>query len=517
VAHLIEVAFRGNRKEFFQFDAETAPALTVGIIVEADRGEDYGRVHSTGELAELRCKGCAHGCGTTPPPRFALRLATPDDDARDATLPEENESARRRAMERVKANNLVMKLTDAEWQWDRRKLTFYFTAERRVDFRTLVRDLAAMFRARIELKQIGVRDEAKRLSGIGRCGREYCSASWLPDLRPVNLGVAKDQKLSLNPQQISGACGRLMCCLRYEHEFYVQSRRRFPKEGRILVTAIGEEKVISCDIFNDRVTLRSAEGDTRVVPLAELREQVGGFGDHAHGDHAHSESTSSDRATLTAERDDDGDAVLDHRDEAPMRATTRGAPRESSRESSRDASRVERATPPIRKPASTPPVATPPVATPPVATPPVATPPVATPPVATPPLAEPRVAATAVAMPVATPAAPTPLSAASAEAPPTQTISPAPTARNAGEPAAAGATLSEPPAADQTPSDAGADGEPRRKRRRGRRGGRRLRAAEQRRQESSGATDPGDDGDRHDDDDGDDDRHDAPHDSPPEH
>lgn len=295
MTQLIEVAFRGNRKEFFQWAGEDAPALRSGVIVDADRGEDFGRVHSTGELAEIRCKGCAHGCGTTPPPRSVLRLATAQDAALDASLTEENESARRRAMERVKANGLVMKLTDAEWQWDRRKLTFYFTAERRVDFRGLVRDLAAMFRARIELKQIGVRDEAKRLSGIGRCGREYCSSSWLPDLRPVNLGVAKDQKLSLNPQQISGACGRLMCCLRYEHEFYVQSRRRFPKEGRILVTAIGEEKVISCDIFNDRVTLRSAEGDTRIVALAELRDLVGGFGD----------SAATARAVPTVDIDDD--------------------------------------------------------------------------------------------------------------------------------------------------------------------------------------------------------------------
>jgi cell fate regulator YaaT (PSP1 superfamily) len=236
VSHLIEVAFRGNRKEFFQWTGDTIPPLKAGVIVEADRGEDFGRVHATGELAEVRCNGCAHGCGSAPPPRAALRLATPEDAAAEKALDAENESARRKAMERVKANGLVMKLTDAEWQWDRRKLTFYFTAERRVDFRGLVRDLAALFRTRIELKQIGVRDEAKRLSGIGRCGREYCSASWLPDLRPVNLGVAKDQKLSLNPQQISGACGRLMCCLRYEHEFYVQSRRRFPKEGKILQT-----------------------------------------------------------------------------------------------------------------------------------------------------------------------------------------------------------------------------------------------------------------------------------------
>ncbi len=277
MAHLIEVAFRGNRKEFFTWTGDTAPPLKAGVIVEADRGEDFGRVHATGELAEVRCRGCAHGCGTTPPPRSALRLATKADEQLDRELTAENEDTRRKSMERVKANGLVMKLTDAEWQWDRRKLTIFFTAERRVDFRGLVRDLAALFRTRIELKQIGVRDEAKRLSGVGRCGREYCSASWLPDLRPVNLGVAKDQKLSLNPQQISGACGRLMCCLRYEHEFYVLSRRKFPKEGKILTTSLGEEKVISCDIFNERITLRTAEGDSRVITLAELRGEVEGL------------------------------------------------------------------------------------------------------------------------------------------------------------------------------------------------------------------------------------------------
>src|SRR5438105_15682260 len=167
-----------------------------------------------------------------------------------------------------------MKLSDAEWQWDRKKLTLYFTADKRVDFRNLVRDLASLFRTRIELKQIGVRDEAKRLDGIGRCGRQYCSASWLPELRPVNLGVAKDQRLSLNPSQISGACGRLMCCLRYEHEFYVQSRKRFPKEGKIVVTKHGEEKIVSVDIFRERITLRGVEGDMRTVSLGDFKQET---------------------------------------------------------------------------------------------------------------------------------------------------------------------------------------------------------------------------------------------------
>jgi cell fate regulator YaaT (PSP1 superfamily) len=274
--HLIEIAFKGNRKEFFLWEGDAPPPLRAAVIVDADRGEDLGRVYATGELAAKRAAGVPHAPGPEGTPKRARRLATGEDVQRHEELRTQDEIARRRAMERVKANNLVMKLSDAEWQWDRRKLTIYFTAEKRVDFRNLVRDLAALFRTRIELKQIGVRDEAKRLGGIGRCGREYCSASWLPELRPVNLGVAKDQRLSLNPAQISGACGRLMCCLRYEHEFYVQSRKRFPKEAKVLVTARGEEKVVANDIFNERVTLRNVEGETRVVSLADLKREMAG-------------------------------------------------------------------------------------------------------------------------------------------------------------------------------------------------------------------------------------------------
>jgi cell fate regulator YaaT (PSP1 superfamily) len=274
LAHLVEVAFRGNRKEFFLWDYPDPPALKSAIIVDADRGEDLGYVHALGEHAQVRNGGCAHGCGTSAPTRKALRLASSKDKSTAQELERLNEEARRKAMERVKANGLAMKLSDAEWQWDRKKLTFYFTAEKRVDFRNLVRDLASLFRTRIELKQIGVRDEARRLDGIGRCGRQYCSASWLPELRPVNLGVAKDQRLSLNPAQISGACGRLMCCLRYEHEFYVQSRKRFPKEGKVVTTARGEEKVLAIDIFRERLTLRSVEGETRVVSLTDFNREI---------------------------------------------------------------------------------------------------------------------------------------------------------------------------------------------------------------------------------------------------
>ena len=304
--HLIEVAFKGNRKEFFLWERPEPPPLRAGIIVEADRGEDLGRVHSVGELAGVRAVGCAHGCGSEPPSKKALRIATAEEVAREVELRSQEEGVRRSAMERVKANNLVLKLSDAEWQWDRKKLTFYFTAEKRVDFRTLVRDLAAMFRTRIELKQIGVRDEAKRLDGIGRCGRQYCSASWLPELRPVNLGVAKEQRLSLNPSQISGACGRLMCCLRYEHEFYVQSRRRFPKEGRIVRTSVGEEKVIANDIFGERVTLRGPEGETRVIPLADYSREISGSASAIAEAPAEVET-----ADVDVRVDESGEAIID--------------------------------------------------------------------------------------------------------------------------------------------------------------------------------------------------------------
>ena len=275
LSHLVEVSFKGNRKEFFLWEYPDPPPLNAAVIVDVERGEDLGYVHAVGELAAKRSGGCAHGCGAGMPQRKALRLATSKDRSQSDELKRLNEEARRKAMEKVRSNGLGMKLSDAEWQWDRKKLTLYFTAEKRVDFRNLVRDLAALFRTRIELKQIGVRDEAKRLDGIGRCARQYCSASWLPELRPVNLGVAKEQRLSLNPSQISGACGRLMCCLRYEHDFYVQSRRRFPKEGRVVTTGKGEEKVISIDIFSERVTLRLEEGEARTITLAEFNQETG--------------------------------------------------------------------------------------------------------------------------------------------------------------------------------------------------------------------------------------------------
>jgi len=285
VTAVVEVRFKGNRLEYFNWSAAEALAPHDPVIVEVERGQDLGRVSAIGDTA---LKKCARGCGgcavaeaAKTVERQVVRRATPGDVEVAERLRDEEDDARRTARQRVRSHNLPMKVSDAEWQWDRRKLTLYFTAEQRVDFRALVRDLAAVFRTRIELRQIGARDEARRLSGVGRCGREYCSASWLPELRPVNLSIAKDQHLSLNPTQISGPCGRLLCCLHYEHDFYVQSRKRFPKEGRLLLTEVGQEKVLAVDIFRDRVTLRSEEHGTRVVALEQLQQEIAGAGGEA--------------------------------------------------------------------------------------------------------------------------------------------------------------------------------------------------------------------------------------------
>jgi len=282
---VIEVRFKGNRKEFFAWPSAEPLALHDSVIVEVDRGQDLGRVSAVGPVAAKKCAGSCSGCSLaeaaappapTEPLRSILRRATADDAAVAEQLHREEEDVRRRVMERVKSHTLPMKVSDAEWQWDRKKLTVYFTADQRVDFRALVRDLASLFHTRIELRQIGARDEAKRLDGVGRCGRQYCCSSWLPELRPVSLALAKDQHLSLNPSQISGGCGRLLCCLRYEHDFYVQTRKRFPKEGRVLRTAIGAERVLAVDVFRETVTLRTDAGDTRVVSLEKLKGEVSG-------------------------------------------------------------------------------------------------------------------------------------------------------------------------------------------------------------------------------------------------
>jgi cell fate regulator YaaT (PSP1 superfamily) len=285
VGQTVEVRFKGTRKAYFSWSGAGEP-LRPGdaVIVEVERGRDLGRVTAVGELAEKKCGGCSScAVGETAQEPAPLKSVIGRATAEDIRVHQESrrseEDARRKVVERVRAHDLSMKVSDTEWQWDHTKLTIYFTADKRVDFRALVRDLASTFRTRIELRQIGVRDEAARLSGVGRCGREYCCSSWLKELSPVNLGLAKDQHLSLNPTQISGGCGRLLCCLKYEHEFYVAARKRFPKEGKSIRTSLGLERVIAVDIFRERVFLRSEDQGSRIISLLQLKEEVEGLGE----------------------------------------------------------------------------------------------------------------------------------------------------------------------------------------------------------------------------------------------
>ena len=267
-----EVSFKGTRRGYFRFDAlDLSPGDRV--IVQSDRGEDLGRVTALGSIAERKCSSSG-GCATPTPTLRVIRRAGAEEVSRARHKTEDERRARLETRKHVARHGLKMKVTETEWQFDRKKLIIYFTAEKRVDFRALVRDLARAFRTRIELKQIGVRDEAALLGGVGRCGRELCCSTWLPELRPVSLQLAKDQSLSLNPAQISGCCGRLMCCLMYEHQSYVDARRRFPREGRKIRTAHGYQRVVSVNIFNETITLRSDDGQQRVVSVADLKKEM---------------------------------------------------------------------------------------------------------------------------------------------------------------------------------------------------------------------------------------------------
>lgn len=269
---IVEVGFKGNRRDYFITDDDSLRPGT-HVVVEAERGSDLGRVRSVGGVAARKCASCGPEEGADPVHRV-LRRAEPEEVQRLAVLRVDEERVRRETRELVERHGLKMKVTEAEWQWDRNKLTLYFTADRRVDFRQLVRDLARTFRTRIELRQIGVRDEAALLGGVGRCGRELCCSTWLREIKPISLQLAKDQNLSLNPAQISGTCGRLMCCLTYEHDAYLTARKRFPREGKLIQTLRGTEKVIGIDIWHDQVTLLDESRQRRVVSLAELKRET---------------------------------------------------------------------------------------------------------------------------------------------------------------------------------------------------------------------------------------------------
>ncbi len=222
------------------------------VIVEHDRGLDYGQVLSPDEPVS--------GTPTKEPIKRIVRLAS----GIDLKQIEENRSKAKEAFntcfKKIEEHKLDMKLVQAEYSFDRSKIIFYFTSAGRVDFRNLVKDLAKIFKARIELRQIGVRDEAKFFGGFGPCGRELCCAKFLNDFEPVTIKMAKEEGLPLNPPKISGLCGRLMCCLNYEYETYKILSKGLPREGERIHIQQGKGKVISVNVFKRSATVELEDG-----------------------------------------------------------------------------------------------------------------------------------------------------------------------------------------------------------------------------------------------------------------
>jgi cell fate regulator YaaT (PSP1 superfamily) len=228
------------------------------VIVEADRGLDYGQVLSETEAIL--------DSDLDEPLRKIIRKANPWDmhqiDKNKNKIKEVMNSCSRKIRDR----KLAMKLIDAEFSFDRSKIVFYFTAEGRIDFRDLVKDLANVFKTRIELRQIGVRDEAKMLGGLGPCGRALCCATYLKDFEPVTIKMAKEQNLPLNPTKISGLCGRLMCCLEYEYNTYRELMKGLPREGEMIKTSRGIAKVVSINALKRTATAEFEDGSQIEVP-----------------------------------------------------------------------------------------------------------------------------------------------------------------------------------------------------------------------------------------------------------
>jgi cell fate regulator YaaT (PSP1 superfamily) len=268
---IVGVRFKDVGKVYY-FDPGpiTADKLAQGtpVIVETGRGAEYGIVAL--EKRDVNVTGLSQ------PIRKVLRLATPQDTTQEEANRKREEDAKNVCMEKIKAHNLEMHLVDVELAFDLSKIIFFFTADGRVDFRELVKDLAATFRMRIELRQIGVRDEAKMLSGIGICGRELCCASFLDEFQPVSIKSAKDQGLSLNPTKISGICGKLMCCLKYEEETYAHLMKGMPGVGDLVRTPDGDGDVLSINILRQtaKIAVHSKGNDdptTDIYPVTDVK------------------------------------------------------------------------------------------------------------------------------------------------------------------------------------------------------------------------------------------------------
>ena len=265
--NVVGVRFKKAGKIYYFDPAEFPLEKDQYVIVETARGVEYGKVVVPVKQVEEH--------DVVLPLKQVVRPA----DERDRHQVDENQVESQRAFslgtEKIIEHALDMKLVDVEYTFDRNKIIFYFTAEGRVDFRDLVKDLAAVFRTRIELRQIGVRDEAKMLGGIGPCGRMLCCSTFLGDFEPVSIKMAKDQNLSLNPSKISGLCGRLMCCLKYENDEYEQAKELMPDMGARISTPDGKGKVVGINLL-ERVMQVELTEQQRVLDytLEEIQQHT---------------------------------------------------------------------------------------------------------------------------------------------------------------------------------------------------------------------------------------------------
>ena len=251
------------------YDFETGIAhLAVGdlVVVETDRG------HALGTIARPPAPATAGG----PHLQKVVRRADPRDLARQEGNAQKERDAHRLCLERIRMRAMAMKLVKVEYLFDASKAIFYFCAEGRVDFRELVRDLAQALHTRIEMKQIGARDETKLVGGVGPCGRELCCSTWLREFQAVSVKMAKEQGLSLNPSKLSGMCGRLKCCLRYEYETYLELRRGLPHVGAQVTSVKGDGQVIRQNVLKQTALVRRADDGVEVeVTLEDLVEKRG--------------------------------------------------------------------------------------------------------------------------------------------------------------------------------------------------------------------------------------------------
>ena len=266
MATVIGVRFKKAGKVYYFDPSDVWPRPGDNVVVETTRGVELGEVVTGArEVADDQIVA---------PLKKVVRVAT-EEDVRRAEYNEKREAeAFRICQEKVAKHKLEMKLVSVEYTFDNSKIIFYFTANGRVDFRELVKDLAGVFKTRIELRQIGVRDEAKMLGGLGSCGRPICCGAFLGDFQPVSIKMAKEQNLSLNPTKISGLCGRFMCCLKYEQDYYSQTLKKLPKVGKDIVTPDGVGVLAEINAIRERVKVRikiDEDFDVREYAIDEVR------------------------------------------------------------------------------------------------------------------------------------------------------------------------------------------------------------------------------------------------------